>query len=99
MTETLTTSNPKKFYEGPWIVLPGKLSDYNGLLGLGKIIVNGPALILKCPGCHRLQFVARKVTGSDEYPSVEDPIQCAGKKCKCETTFRIISGKTKKITK
>jgi len=58
----------------------------------GEIIKHrGGALILRCPECNAMQFIATEIQGENEAPTITTPIKCACVRCDCE--FRIRSGK------
>jgi hypothetical protein len=55
---------------------------------------HGKVLILRCPACGKVQFVARELKGSDDFPTIMPPVVCGGGACKaCAKRFRIIDGK------
>ena len=85
----------RELFTGPWKVLTGVDKLTNRLLP-GEIIKhkNG-ALILNCPKCNSVQFTRARMSGTDETPTIEEPIQCGGGYCdKCGIWFQVKNGRT-----
>lgn len=84
------------WYEGPYRVVPGDSLKQVGRLGRGDIIRHrtGNVSVLRCPACGRTQFTVARLTGSDDYPTLNNAIVCGSGACKsCEAVFTIVNGK------
>lgn len=79
-----------------YVVLGGvkTLGEVGGHIGRGEIIDTGRGTaILRCPACHRLQFVVNKIVGDARAPNLLEPMQCGSGYCaKCGVWFRIVNG-------
>jgi len=85
-----------ELYEGPWTVIEATSMENKSLMKSGEIMRHSSgAIVLTCPKCRAMQFVAVRILGSDEKPTLSKPIQCGGGHCKrCAIWFKIEHGKT-----
>lgn len=82
-------------FPGPWKVLGG-IDRLTTRLNPGEIIKhkNG-AIILNCPACNSVQFARSRMSGSDDAPTIDEPIQCGSGYCdKCGIWFQVKNGQT-----
>jgi len=71
------------------------LQETGGKVAPGEIIVHRTGtLLLNCPKCGKVQFVAAKLEGSDQAPDIMKPIQCGAGYCnRCGVWFKIVTGR------
>ena len=88
----------RELFHGPWKVLGGVDKLTKRLLP-GEIIKhkNG-ALIFNCPKCNAVQFTRARMSGNDDAPTIDEPIQCGSGYCdKCGIWFQVVNGTTRLV--